>query len=147
MPTRVEVMNTLEDMIGDETLYGSTPQQRLDWLVKAAVNAMRQWGGVAELRGILCSKWQPADGIDGYSSLPGYQAGGLPNQSPSAEHRNRKAIEAGQMLPKLLEAAECDRMSERRASATAPRHDRQAHRRRPDSPSAAGNLSRWQSVN
>ncbi len=106
---REEIMNALEDMIGGEVLYGSTPQQRLDWLVKAAVNVMRQWGGIPELRGILCSKWRPADRIEGFSSLPGYTA----EDSRSltlAEHRNQKAIEAGRTSPKLLEAAECDRM-------------------------------------
>ena len=106
---RLEIMHALEDMIGAEIVYGATATERLNWLVSAAINAMRTWGGIPELRGLLCSKWKPADRIEGYSSLPGYTA----EDSRSltlAEHRNRKAIEAGQTLPKLLEAAACDRM-------------------------------------
>jgi hypothetical protein len=106
---RLEIMRQLEAMIGYETLYGSTPQERLDWLVDAAVNGMRRWGGIPELRGLLCSRWRPGDRIEAYSSLPGYR----PEDSESlvlAEHRNHKAIEAGRMSPKLLEATEGDRM-------------------------------------
>ncbi|MGA8594465.1 MAG: hypothetical protein WB676_06945, partial [Bryobacteraceae bacterium] len=32
------------------------------------------WPGLAELRGILCSRYDPADGIDQWSTLPGYRA-------------------------------------------------------------------------
>ena len=105
----LEVMHALENMIGDEIIYGSTPQHRLDWLVAAAINVMRRWGGVAELRGILCSKWRAADGIESYSSLPGYSA----EDSESCaigESRTHKAVETGRISPKLLEAAACDRM-------------------------------------
>ena len=106
---RLEVMHSLEDMIGGQTLYGSTPQQRLDWLVKAAINAMRTWGGIPELRGILCSRWRTADRIEAYSSLPGYSAEDSESRA-IGDSRIHKAIETGWMSPKLLEAAECDRM-------------------------------------
>ena len=108
---RLEIMRLVEDMIGGEVLYGSTPQQRLDWLVKAAVNAMRTWGGIPELRGLLCTRWKPADRIEGYSSLPGYTAQNSRSLT-LAEHRHLKSIEAGKAPPKLLEAAACDRMPE-----------------------------------
>jgi hypothetical protein len=105
----LEIMRQLEAMIGDEVIGGFAPQQRLDWLVTAAVNVMRRWGGISELRGILCSRWKPADGIEAYSSLPGYS----PEDSESramAERRAFRAIEAGRAVPKLLGPAECDRM-------------------------------------
>lgn len=108
---RMEIMRVIENMIGTGMLYGSTPQQRIDWLVKAAVNVMRRWGGIPELRGILCSRWKPADGIEAYSSLPGYS----PEDSESRamdEHRAYRAIEDGRASPKLLGPAECDRMPE-----------------------------------
>ena len=78
----LEIMRQLKNMIGGEIVYGSTPQERLDWLVAAAVNAMRTWGGVPELRGLLCTRWKPADRIEAYSSLPGY-SGKILNHSPS----------------------------------------------------------------
>ena len=106
----LEIMHQLKNMIGGGIVYGSTPQERLDWLVTVAVNAMRTWGGIPELRGLLCTRWKPADGIEGYSSLPGYTEQNSRSLT-LAEHRNRKAIEAGKKLPKLLEAAECDRLS------------------------------------
>jgi hypothetical protein len=112
-PARLEVMRVLEDMIGTEIVFRSTPQQRLDWLITAAINAMRQWGGIPGLRGLLCSRWKPADGIEAYSTLPGYS--GEDSESLALEeHRNRKVIEAEERKPieaaklrtKLLEIAE-----------------------------------------
>ena len=104
----LEIMRQLENMIGAEIVYGSTPQQRLDWLVSAAINGMRTWGGIPELRGLLCWRWKPADGIESYSSLPGYSAGDSESLAYE-EHQDRKAVETGRTPPKLLEA-ERDRM-------------------------------------
>jgi len=106
---RLEIMYTLEDVIGTEILHGSSPQQRIDWLVKAAVNVMRRWGGIPELRGLLCTRWRPADGIETYSTLQGHRQEDFETQR-LAEHRSHKAVEAGSAAPKLLEPAECDRM-------------------------------------
>lgn len=49
-------------------------KEALDWLVAEAVNHVTRWPGLAELRGLLCTRYEPADGIDGYTSLPGYSA-------------------------------------------------------------------------
>lgn len=38
--------------------------ERLRWLVDAAVSNMRTWTGLQELRGIYCSRFKPADGIE-----------------------------------------------------------------------------------
>ena len=46
----------------------------LDWLVREAVTHVRVWPGLAELRGILCTRYDAADGIDQWSTLPGYCA-------------------------------------------------------------------------
>jgi hypothetical protein len=102
---RLMIMSALEDMIGSDTLYGSTPQQRLDWLVNAAVNVMRRWSSIPELRGIYCSRWKPADGLEAYSSLPGCSAEDSESRAIDA-HRAYKAIEAGRASPKLLGPAE-----------------------------------------
>ena len=45
----------------------------LRWLVAEVVNHVGSWPGLAELRGILCSRYDAADGIDQWSTLPGYR--------------------------------------------------------------------------
>lgn len=57
------------------TLRRMCPHKRaLEWLVAEVVNHVPSWPGLAELRGILCSHFDPADGIDHWSTLPGYSA-------------------------------------------------------------------------
>lgn len=46
----------------------------LQWLVDETMNHLDRWPGLAELRGILCTRYTPADGIDHWSTLPGYRA-------------------------------------------------------------------------
>lgn len=46
----------------------------LRWLIDEVVNHVGKWPGTAELRGILCTRFDPADGIDQWSALPGYSA-------------------------------------------------------------------------
>lgn len=51
------------------------PHRRaLKWLVNEAVNHVGKWPGPAELRGMLCTRFDPADGVDHWCSLPGYTA-------------------------------------------------------------------------
>lgn len=49
----------------------------LSWLVVTACNNMRDWdrsGGVVELRGIFCTKFSPADGIQTHSTSAGFSS-------------------------------------------------------------------------
>jgi hypothetical protein len=46
----------------------------LRWLVDELVNHVGKWPGPAEVRGLLCSRFDPADGVDQWCSLPGYTA-------------------------------------------------------------------------
>lgn len=48
-------------------------KQALDWLVGEFVNRIGTWYGSAALRGVLCWKYKPADGIECTSSIPGYR--------------------------------------------------------------------------
>lgn len=52
------------------------PHKRaLRWLVDTAVTNCRQWPGIAEIRGLLCSRFDAADGIDQPNcSIPGFSA-------------------------------------------------------------------------
>ena len=45
----------------------------LEWLVNTLVDRIGEWPGPAEVRGILCWRYAPADGIERNCSLPGYR--------------------------------------------------------------------------
>ena len=47
---------------------------RLHWLVSELVNHVGEWPGPAQVRGLFCSRYRPADGIEADCSLPGYTA-------------------------------------------------------------------------
>src|SRR5579883_3447356 len=51
------------------------PHRRaLKWLVSEVINHVAKWPGPAELRGLLCTRFEPRDGVDQWCSLPGYTA-------------------------------------------------------------------------
>jgi hypothetical protein len=61
------------------------PHKRaLKWLVAELVNHVGKWPGPAEVRGLLCSRFDPADGIDQWCSIAGYTA-----EEQEAKHLER----------------------------------------------------------
>jgi hypothetical protein len=48
-------------------------REALDWLVDQMVNRVGIWKGPAELRGVLCWHFKPADGSEAESSIPGFR--------------------------------------------------------------------------
>lgn len=48
-------------------------REALRWLVDQCVNHVGKWPGLSELRGLLCTRYDPADGVDQPCSLPGYR--------------------------------------------------------------------------
>ena len=36
----------------------------LDWLVDTMIDRVGEWRGIVELRGVLCARYRPADGIE-----------------------------------------------------------------------------------
>jgi hypothetical protein len=64
--SRTSVMTGLREMCPHRTA--------LRWLTAEAKNHVNKWPGIAELRGLLCTRYDPADGIDHWCSLPGYTA-------------------------------------------------------------------------
>lgn len=46
--------------------------EALEWLTAALVNHIGKWPGPHEVRGLLCTKYDAADGVDAYCSLPGF---------------------------------------------------------------------------
>lgn len=64
--SRVSVMSLLRNICPHKPA--------LKWLVAELVNHVGTWPGPAEVRGLLCTRFDPPDGIDQYCSLPGYSA-------------------------------------------------------------------------
>lgn len=51
------------------------PHRRaLIWLTRELVDHVGEWPGPAEVRGLLCTRYDAADGIDQRCSLPGFTA-------------------------------------------------------------------------
>jgi hypothetical protein len=46
--------------------------EALNWLVDAMVNHIGTWKGPMELRGLLCWRYPPADGVEAVCSIPGF---------------------------------------------------------------------------
>jgi hypothetical protein len=97
--SRAAVMSALRDM-------APTPEA-LNWTVKQAVAHWDKWEGLKELRGILCSRFDAADGIDAWSSHPQFSAEAgeqksieKHNQLRASEHK-ALAPEAAQMLRQI----------------------------------------------
>jgi hypothetical protein len=73
-------------------------REALHWLVRTVVNHVGTWPGVAELRGILCTRYDPADRIDGDSTIPGFRP-----EDAEMRYRLREA-ESYAALPSSSEA-------------------------------------------
>ena len=67
-------------------------REALEWLVGELVNHVGEWPGPAEVRGLLCTRYDAADGIDGWCNLPGYRAEDYESRH-LAEHDQRKTQE------------------------------------------------------
>lgn len=75
-------------------------RQALRWLVGEFTNKIGKWHGPAELRAVLCTRYQPQDGIEGWSQLSGYSAS-------DAEERainQHKQLKADGTIPEIPEA-------------------------------------------
>jgi hypothetical protein len=70
-------------------------RQELNWLVDEVVNKIGTWPGPRELRGIYCTRFDPADGVDAWCSLPGYRASDGEQRTIEAHEQ----IKAGGYLP------------------------------------------------
>jgi len=46
--------------------------EALEWLTAALVNHVGKWPGPHEVRGLLCTRYDAADGVDAHCSVPGF---------------------------------------------------------------------------
>jgi hypothetical protein len=67
-------------------------REALEWLVAELVNHVGYWPGPADVRGLLCNRYDPADRIEAWCSIPGYRAEDHEARHV-AEHEQRKAQE------------------------------------------------------
>ena len=61
-------------------------REALRWLVETFVNRIGEWKGPAELRAVLCTRYQPHDGVEAWSQIAGFTAADGEERS-YAEHR------------------------------------------------------------
>jgi hypothetical protein len=88
-------------------------REALDWLVAELVNKIGEWPGTADVRGLLCTMYKPADGIHVDCKIPGYRWQDFEDRAIENAQKY-KALEMGtqpilqqriaEIAPKLLEA-------------------------------------------
>lgn len=88
-------------------------REALLWLTDTLINRVGEWPGPTELRGLLCTHYRPADGVEAYCGLPGWTARDM-EQREIDRNDSHKALESGpqqvlrdrlaEVAPKLLEA-------------------------------------------
>jgi hypothetical protein len=64
-------------------------REALIWVVRTMVDRVGAWKGPMELRGVLCTRFRPADGVEAFSTIAGFRA----EDSEAAyleEHTQRK---------------------------------------------------------
>lgn len=66
---------------------------QLNWLVDVMINHVGEWPGPAQMRGILCTRFKPLDGIEADCHLPGFTAADSEAQYLLGDEE-RKQIEA-----------------------------------------------------
>lgn len=65
--------------------------EALDWLVSTMVNRIGEWPGPMELRGVLCTRFRPADGIEADCSIKGFR----PVDAEERQIERHEAIKVG----------------------------------------------------
>ena len=70
-------------------------REALRWLVRAMVDRVGEWRGPTELRGVLCWRYRPADGISADSTFAGFTAGDGERLSIEQAPTARDALPSG----------------------------------------------------
>lgn len=87
-PTDASTRELLADCLRE---FVGSPNE-LKWLVTLAVNVMPEWKGLAELRGLYCTRYRPLDQIEAVSGTAGFTPGELANRAErdyfEREHRH-----------------------------------------------------------
>ncbi len=88
-------------------------REALEWLVDQMVNHVGQWKGPAELRGVLCWRWTPADGVEASCSIPGFTPsdGEALTIERSGEREMRALPPAGSDARMILDSTKLKRLN------------------------------------
>jgi hypothetical protein len=77
-----EIMDMLLEMVSEP--------EHLEWLLRTMRDQVGKWHGTKELRGVLCTKFAPRDGIEAYSELPGFTPADIERENLT-EHKQLTA--------------------------------------------------------
>ena len=81
--SREAVMELLERMV-------ESPEA-LRWLVRAMIDEVGEWRGPKELRGVYCTRFNPADGVEAWCSSGPFSAEAMESRA-AIESANYRAL-------------------------------------------------------
>lgn len=70
-------------------------REALEWLVFTLINQVPEWPGSHAIRGLLCTKYDAADGIDADCTIPGFR----PQDYEARTYDAHQQIKAGGWTP------------------------------------------------
>lgn len=88
-----ELAKVLQRMVAEES--------HLEWLVDMMINHVGEWQGPKELRGLLCSRYKPADGIEEYTSIAGFSPADCEARNLE-DHERYKQMDRGEERPSQM---------------------------------------------
>lgn len=95
--TRAGIMELLDRMVGTV--------EQLDWLTRTMIDQVGEWKGPMELRGVFCTRFKPADGVEAWSSIAGFTASdseaAYSQEHPKLNGRDVKALPSASEIKAL----------------------------------------------
>lgn len=91
----------------------------LDWLTTTACNTMQKWEGFAQLRGLFCARFKPADGLFTVCTIPGFTGREL-LEAASVSYLERQTSEVDKNLIEWKRQAKLDQHRRIEAGEVAP---------------------------
>ena len=92
-------------------------KEALEWIVRTLLDRVREWPGAYEVRALLCTKYDAADGVDApYCSIAGFRA----EDYESQYYERHQAIKAGgwekpvEIIERLSQAHDMKRITARK---------------------------------
>ena len=80
-------------------------QEHVDWLVLMLIDHVGEWPGPKELRGLLCSRFKPLDGIEEYTSIAGFSPADCEARNLEQSERHKR-LDDGRRSGALLSIRE-----------------------------------------
>ncbi len=87
----------------------AAPEQ-LEWLVRTLIDRVGEWPGPREVRGVFCSRFKPADGVEEFSTIGSFSAEANEALSISESNGLKSGLLTGKSDRLRLQAPEYDRV-------------------------------------